>query len=221
MRLPRSYVALQALLFAAMVLCVLAAWSTLRTSSERATAGSHGWLILLIPLALAASFAHSNWLLRTAGFRPFDVPSTGMQPTILNGDRIIADLRKYGESKAEPHDIVVFRKDGLFFVKRVVAVGGTTVEGKKGAVFLNGSRLEEPYIQHIGGAPTELDDFGPVQIPPGKLFVLGDNRDVSRDSRMQDFGLIDEADVTAKALYVIRSTWKRIGIDLRWASHHE
>ena len=161
------------------------------------------------------SFVHSNWLLRVAGFQIFDVPSTGMQPTVLNADRILIDLRQYRDAKPKPHDIVIFHKEGLFFIKRVVAVGGDTIESKDGVLFVNGHQLEEPYVQHVGNPPPELREFSPTQIPQGGLFVVGDNRDVSRDSRLPDFGPVREQSVVGKALYVLRSTSKRYGTDLR------
>src|ERR1700730_9156883 len=83
LRFASAWVALQLLTFAEMTLCTVAAWHALRTPSQRALRGSRLWLILLVPLALLLSFAHSNWLLRAAGVRPFGVPSTGMERTIL------------------------------------------------------------------------------------------------------------------------------------------
>jgi signal peptidase I len=215
LHLPKSYVALQVLTFALMGLCTAAGWHGLRIPSQQTLQGSHVWLVLLIPMALLASFAHSNWLLRAAGVRPFGVPSTGMERTILKGDRIVVDFRQYGDSKPKSHDVVVIRKDSLFFVKRVIAVGGDTIEGKGGAIIVNGNRLQEAYIQHLGNPPMQLNEFGPVNIPPGKLFVMGDNRDVSLDSRMPEFGLVGEESVAGRALYIIGSTSHRNGTDLR------
>jgi signal peptidase I len=215
LRLPKSFVGIQLLVVAAMLVCVVATWTALRVSSAASTRGPRSWLIFLIPLALMISFVHSNWLLRVAGFQVFDVPSTGMQPTVLNSDRILIDLRQYRDAKPKPHDILIVHKDGLFFIKRVVAVGGDTIEGKDDALFVNGHQLEEPYAQHVGNPPSELREFGPTQIPQGELFVVGDNRDVSRDSRLRDFGPVGEQSVAGKALYVLRSTSKRYGTDLR------
>jgi signal peptidase I len=197
------------------LVCVVATWCALRVSSAASMRGPRWWLLFLIPLALMISFVHSNWLLRVAGFQIFDVPSTGMQPIVLNADRILIDLRQYRDAKPKPHDIVIFRKDGLFFIKRVVAVGGDTIESKDGVLFVNGHQLREPYVQHVGNPPPELRTFGPTQIPQEELFVVGDNRDVSRDSRLPDFGPIGEQSVAGKALYVLRSTSKRYGTDLR------
>jgi signal peptidase I len=215
LRLPKSFVGLQLVVVAAMLVCVVATWGALRVSSAASTRGPRWWLVLLIPLALVISFVHSNWLLRVAGFQIFDVPSTGMQPTVLNADRILIDLRQYRDAKPKPHDIVIFHKDGLFFIKRVVAVGGDTIESKNDVLFVNGHQLEEPYVQHLGNPPPELREFGPTQIHEEELFVVGDNRDVSRDSRLPDFGPVGEQSVTGKALYVLRSTSKRYGTDLR------
>jgi len=215
-RLARSSVALEFLTFAEMTLCTVAAWHALRTPSRRALRGSRLWLILLMPLALLLSFAHSNWLLRAAGVRLFVVPSTGMEQTILRGDRIVVDFRRYHQSKPKSRDIVVVSKDGTFFVKRVMAVAGDVIEGKDGAIILNGIRLEEQYAQHVGNPPMQLNEFGPVDIPEGKLFLMGDNRDVSMDSRMAEFGLVSEERVEGMALYIIGSKSHRDGTDLRW-----
>jgi signal peptidase I len=137
-----------------------------------------------------------------------------MERTVLKGDRVIADLRQYRSASPKRGEIVIFRKDGDFFVKRVIAVGGDTIEGRNGKVFVNGNRLEEPYVAHLGNAPAALDTFGPVVIPTGKLFVMGDNRDVSRDSRVVDFGLVANA-VAGRALYILRSKSGKVGRDLR------
>jgi signal peptidase I len=214
-RLPKNYIGLQVVVSATILICAIATWSALCVESPVSTRGPRWWLVFLIPLALMVSFAHSNWLLRVAGFQLFQVPSTGMQPTVLNADRILVDLRQYRNMEPRSHDIVIFRKDGLFFIKRVLAVGGDTIEGKDGVLFVNGHPLEEPYVQHIGNPPRELTEFSPRQIPSGELFVVGDNRDVSRDSRLLDFGTVGEKSVAGKALYIVSSTSKRYGGDPR------
>jgi signal peptidase I len=138
-----------------------------------------------------------------------------MEQTVLRGDHVMVDLREYRDSKPKPRDVLIFSKDGTFFIKRVLAVGGDTIEGKKGAILVNHQPLEEPYVQHLGNAPMGLNEFGPVEIPLGELFVAGDNRDVSRDSRLPEFGLVADKSVTGKVLYIIRSKRKKVGTDLR------
>jgi signal peptidase I len=214
-RLPTWFAGVQVLFFTAMGLCVAAAWHALRAPSQERARSCRWWLVLFIPLALTASFAHSNWLLLVAGFRPFDIPSTGMEQTVSRGDRVMVDLKAYRHSKPKAHDVLIFRKDRTFFMKRVLAVGGDTIEGKDGMILVNHQQLEEPYVQHLGNAPVELNQFGPMEIPTGQLFVAGDNRDVSRDSRLPEFGLVSEESIAGKGLYIIRSKRKRVGTDLR------
>lgn len=109
----------------------------------------------------------------------------------------------YRSSKPSRNDLVFFRvRDGVT-VKRVIAVGGDRIEGKDQQVFLNGEILDEPFIQHIygtGRAP-EQDNFGPVQVPVGKYFVIGDNRDLSLDSRFAEFGLVEGDKIMGRPLY--------------------
>jgi signal peptidase I len=221
LRLPKSWVGLQILIFAVMILGIVATWHALRTPSQRDLQGSHRWLVLLIPLAVLLSFAHCNWLLRASGVRPFSVPSTSMERTISQGDRIVVDFKRYRLSKPKSRDIIVIHMDGLFFIKRVMAVGGDVIEGKDGAIIVNGSRLAEPYVQHLGNPPLQLNEFGPVNIPAGKLFLMGDNRDVSRDSRTPEFGLVSEESVEGMALYIIGSKSHSDGTDLRWKEGSE
>lgn len=102
-------------------------------------------------------------------------------------------------------EVILFRRDKVPFVKRVIAGPGNIIEGRAGEVLVDGKRLSEAYVQHEGTPIPELVDFGPTLIPAGKLFVMGDNRDVSYDSRVRDFGLVDVSDVLGKPLYIYRS----------------
>ena len=213
-RLPGRYFGIQALLTAMMILCSASAWHALRSRTVRGFQPALWWLVLILPLALIASFVHSNWLLLVAGFRPFDVPSTGMERTIMQGDRVLVDLRHYREDPPRRGEVVIFRKEGIIYVKRVIAIEGDTVEGKNGTVFLNKQKLEEPYVMHLGNAPDGLNTFGPVVVDPHEVFVMGDNRDVSRDSRMTDFGLIANSSMAGRCLYILRSKSGKAGRDL-------
>jgi len=87
-------------------------------------------------------------------------------------------------------------------------VAGDTIEGRNLQIFLNGTLLTEPYVEHTGKRPLgikTLETFGAVKVEQGKLFVAGDNRDYSRDSRDPSFGLISVADVRGKVLQIVRS----------------
>ncbi len=101
-------------------------------------------------------------------------------------------------------------------VKRVIAVGGDIIEGRDGKVFVNGAAIEEPYVIHRGGHPPEqLIIFGPLNVPTHQLFVMGDNRDVSYDSRMREHGFVDEKDVLGKPVFVLSSEADRVGQQIR------
>jgi signal peptidase I len=141
-----------------------------------------------------------------------------MEPTIIVGDRVIVDLTCYRESKPKPNDVVVIQRVGTFLIKRVVATGGDTVESKNDLVLVNGKLRQEPYIEHIGDVlhlNQHTKQFGPMTVLPGQLFVLGDNRDNSMDSRIAEFGPVTEDSVVGRVLYIVRRPkWWRTGLDL-------
>jgi signal peptidase I len=205
------------LILATVGLFVVAGWHALRTPSQQSIPGSRWWLLLLVPLALKASFWSDTRLLPLAGFRAFDVPTIPMEPTIIVGDRIIADLTYYRESMPKPYEVVVIQRPGTFLIRRVVAASGDTVEGKDDVVFVNGNPLMEPYVEHVGRTSLlnlNTGDFGPLIVLPGQLFVLGDNRDNSLDSRAAEFGPVTENEVVGKILYVVRRPkWWRNRLD--------
>jgi signal peptidase I len=141
-----------------------------------------------------------------------------MEVTIQEGDELIADMRSYrGASPARGSIIILHSpKDAsIFLIKRLIAVGGDTIQGSNGKIFLNEKPLNEPYIEHTGDPPDELVNFGPVTVPPHKLFVMGDNRDISLDSRSEEFGLVDESAVMGKPLYILKAGHDRAGEPLQ------
>jgi signal peptidase I len=143
-----------------------------------------------------------------------------MIPTLLIGDHLLVTKFIYGVNpplmekkilvfdKPKRGDIIVFKypedpdKD---FIKRVVAVEGDIVEGIDKKIYVNGVELKEPYARYSDSFihPRELDprdNFGPIEVPKGKLFVMGDNRDQSYDSRF--WGFVDLKNVKGKALII-------------------
>jgi signal peptidase I len=137
-----------------------------------------------------------------------------MENTIRSDERLVADLRYYRAHQPTPGDLVIFYREHTFFVKRVIAVGNDVVQGKNSEIFVNGARLHESYVKHTGNPPPELNEFGPVTVTQGKFFALGDNRDVSYDSREPEFGLVDTNEIRGKALYLVRPL-SREGVTLR------
>jgi len=137
-----------------------------------------------------------------------------MEPTIQRGDHIVVDTRAFRFDTPQHQNVVVFKKDGTFFIKRVIGVAGDVLEEKNGDVIVNGYPIAEPYIQHsrlqsrtglTASDTVWMYFFGPVRVPQGKYYVMGDNRDVSRDSRSPDFGFVDGRSFVGKALYVFNT----------------
>ncbi|MDR2668981.1 MAG: signal peptidase I [Desulfovibrio sp.] len=175
-------------------------------------------------------------LIRTFIIQPFVIPSESMLNTLQTGDRIFVLKFSYGIhlpfiekeiiSTGEPRvgDIIVFpfpQKKEDDYIKRVVGVPGDTLEMRNKRLYRNGIPADEPYVvlKDTAGNPHR-DNFRPLTVPPGKVFVLGDNRDNSLDSRY--WGFVDKDTVQGKAVVIywsstdfINIAWSRIGTLLR------
>lgn len=129
---------------------------------------------------------------------PFIVDGSSMEPTLHNGERLFVNRFVYRFEKPKRGDIIVFRyplnwkKD---YIKRVVALGGETVEVRLGTVYINNEPLDEPYIRKEG-----ISNFRPFRVPEGYVFVMGDNRLNSEDSRI--FGPVSLKSIRGKAWIV-------------------
>lgn len=136
--------------------------------------------------------------------RVIDVVGTSMNPTLFNKDKMLVSGLLY-EPKAG--DVVVFKKDEYSpekaLVKRVIAVEGQeiNIDFEKGIVYIDGEPIEEDFIME----PTynKLDFIGPKTVPEGCVFVMGDNRNASIDSRKNEIGMLDTRLILGKAYYVI------------------
>jgi signal peptidase I len=208
LRLPRFYVGFGLLCWGWIVLYVYAACSALLARNlEREVRPSRWWLVAIVPVTLLTLCLSGAAVARASGFRSFSIPSPSMENTVLKGDQIVADMRYYSSRSPQHQDVIIFERDNTFFVKRVIATGGDTVQGNADAVFVNGQTIVEPYVQHTSrNPPNWMVNFGPVTVENGKYFVMGDNRDVSLDSRWQAFGLVNKDSVAGKPLYVLRSS---------------
>ena len=147
-----------------------------------------------------------------------------MLPTLLIGDHLLVNKFRYGIripftgnllvpfGNPERGDVVVFRfpKDrSVDYIKRVIGTPGDTVEIRDKKVYINGEPIDDPYA-HIS-SPSVLaanasprDNLGPVLVPDGRIFVLGDNRDHSYDSRF--WGFVDQQDILGKA-FILYWSW--------------
>lgn len=133
-------------------------------------------------------------------FRTVTVDGISMVPTLQNGEQLVARSLLYTPARGDVVVIDGYITYGAPLVKRVVAVGGDTVDinFEAGDVFVNGEKLSEPYIS----APTmrASDVAFPLTVPEGALFIMGDNRPYSKDSRNSEIGFIDRRDVLGKVV---------------------
>jgi len=183
-------------------------------------------LAVLVALVVRSSVVEAFW-----------VPSGSMLPTIQIGDHLFVNKLAYGMHVDVPvvnkslvftqwrslkrGDIVVFvspvdRHTDL--IKRVVAVSGDTVEIRSKKLYINGEAVADPnanFTDRSTRYSSPRDNFGPVTVPPGKFFVLGDNRDQSYDSRY--WGFADQRDVKGQATFIYWSgwNWDRLGHFIR------
>ncbi|MGH8924834.1 MAG: signal peptidase I [Acidimicrobiia bacterium] len=187
-------------------------------------------MLLLVAITIAV-------IIKTFLIQPFYIPSDSMVPTIIENDRVMVSKLSYQVGRPQRGDIVVFispfnhdieeesfgeavlrhivesvgirtaSADDL--IKRVVAIAGDEVSVREGYLHLNGARVEEPYLLDPGIMP----DFGPVMVPPESVFVMGDNRLVSYDSRR--FGAIPMDRVLGEAVVRIWPPGRFGGVDSR------
>lgn len=147
------------------------------------------------------------WVVQSFVAQPFQVRQLSMQPTIENNEYVLIDKLTPRVDTYHRGDIVVFAPPraaatqlGEPFIKRIVGVAGDTLELREGRVFVNGTALDEPYLFGVGGAaePTEPEsDEVSWLIADGELFVMGDHRQRSSDSR--SFGPIKVDSVVGRA----------------------
>lgn len=180
-----------------------------------------------LPLLVLIAFIVAL-LIKTFVLQAFFIPSASMEPTLREGDRVIVEKVGYRFGEPERGDVVVFERDlgvdgapvpdepfwidivdamrSLFgfptgteqdFIKRVVAVGGDTIQGIEGRLVVNGQTIEEPYLPE----GSVISDFGPVEIPDGSVFVMGDNRSNSDDSR--SFGPVAIDQIVGRAFLLL------------------
>ncbi len=181
---------------------------------------------IIIALALAL-------VIRTFVVEAFKIPSGSMEPTLEIGDHILVNKFIYGIKipltslnlfpweSPQRGDVVVFiypLEPDKDFIKRVIAVGGDTVRIVNKRLYINGAEVPDPHAVYredtllLGGA-QRMHDFGPVTVPRGSLFVLGDNRDHSLDSRF--WGFVPLKDVLGKA-FTIYWSWNTRESAVRW-----
>ncbi len=193
--------------------------------------------------ALLVAFLLAMFI-RTFFVQAFKIPSGSMKETLQIGDHILVTKYSYGvhvpneiiglnmrlfsdivffEETPERYDVLVFkfpRDESKDYIKRVIGLPGEVLEIRMQQVYINGKKIEDPFANHTESAGFEepRDNFGPVRIPEGHVFMMGDNRENSQDSRF--WGFLDIKKIRGKARRIYWS-WETTGDcffcgDVRW-----
>ena len=158
----------------------------------------YDWILCLLFALIGAV------LLFSFGVRPIDVVGYSMVPTLHSGDKMLVSGLLY---KPKAGDIVIFKKDEYSpdraLVKRVIATEGQEInmDFANGIVYIDGEPIVEPYINDL--TYNKLDFIGPKTVPEGCVFVMGDNRNASTDSRKKEIGMVDERMILGKVYCVL------------------
>ncbi len=154
-------------------------------------------LIIIAAVALGLAYLITNFVAQ-----PYEIPSGSMEETIDIGDRVFSEKISYYVGEPKQGDIVTFKdmtNPSRVLIKRVIATGGQTVDLRDGVVYVNGVALSEPYTE---GKPTLAlgsDISYPYTVPQGSMWVMGDNRTNSSDSRA--FGAVPLSNLTGRAFF--------------------
>ena len=172
--------------------------------------------VISIGIALILAF-----FIRTFIVELYLVDGPSMEPTLENNNRLVVSKFIYNIRKPERGEVIVFKyplDEDRDFVKRVIAIPGDKVEIKEGVVYVNNKAVSEPYMKRElrrGEAEADkfqADNYEARVVPVDTVFVLGDNRYNSRDSRYRDVGFVSEEMIKGKALMVFWpfSNWKTL-----------
>lgn len=154
------------------------------------------WIVLIVTAVLIAFFVNTFIIANSR------VPSGSMENTIMTGDRVIGSRLSYHFQEPERGDVIIFRfpdDESLYYVKRIIGLPGDIVDIRNGRVYLNGSDtpLEEPYIKE----PMEIEPDLHYEVPEDSYFMMGDNRNLSSDSRRWEHTFVKREKIVAKVLF--------------------
>ena len=165
---------------------------------SRSTRSAIEWVAVIVG-ALVVALVVKTFLIQA-----FYIPSESMVPTLKIGDRVLVNKLSYEFGDVERGDVIVFDRpggagpDGISeLIKRVVALPGETVEARDNQVYIDGDPIEEGYLPQ----GTVTASFGPELVPEDSVWVMGDNRSASDDSRR--FKSIPEDDIVGRAFVII------------------
>ena len=219
-----------------------AARAARRAGADFAPRAYNRWYVYLGAFLVSAFGVQPAYLrlVRRMVLQAYQIPSSSMEPTLLKGDFVLASPLRSAPARGA---IVVYRRRGVVFMKRVVGLPSDTLRMQSGTLLVNGRPFAEPYASHklersmfdedfmwqrkylVGGDtaayhPT-LTFWGPIVVPTGQYFVLGDNRGESADSRFTGFVTADSIIQRPIVVYLSRDPdthnirWRRIGMAIK------
>lgn len=166
--------------------------------------------VQIVVLALIIGF-----VLRAFVVSAYKIPSHSMENSLLSGDFVLVNKLAYDYGDPRPGDVVVFKyplNPEKSFVKRCLATEGQTVQIKNKVLYVDGVIVQNPEWENytdphiLPKQYSTRDNFGPYQVPKGQIFVLGDNRDNSKDSRL--WGFLEKRHIIGKPL-IIYWSWEQ------------
>lgn len=153
-------------------------------------------IVAMVLIALLVSHVVTTYVVQ-----PYEIPSTSMESTLLIGDRVLVSKFAYARSSPRAGDVVVFPSPEIpaeTLIKRVVAVGGQTVDIEDGKLIVDGKQAVEPYVNTE--FPDHYQSDSTITVPAGFVYLMGDNRANSRDSRF--FGAVPASKILGRALFL-------------------
>lgn len=182
-----------------------------------------GYLILIAIWQVHSNIVYPfiSGIIKRDFFQAYKIPSESMIPTLLVGDHLLVDKHIYKTHEPNRGDIVILPspdKPEKDFVRRIVALGGETLEIKAKRIYINGKLLQEDYAYHTDpyifpAEQNRRDYLSPTTVPMDSFFVMGDNRDVAYDSRF--WGFVKKTSIKAKIINLYWS-WDKNARTIRW-----
>ncbi len=160
-------------------------------------------LLKAVLIAFILAFLLKSFVLSTS-----IVEGESMEPTLVDGERIVYNKFVYLIGTPKRGDVVIIKRPFKNYVKRIIALPGETVEMKNHILFINDQPSEQLYLSEDSN--TQTGNFGPYAVPEKHYFVMGDNRAISKDSR-NGLGLIEESEIIGRSefIYFPFSEWAR------------
>ncbi|MCB0337371.1 MAG: signal peptidase I, partial [Bdellovibrionales bacterium] len=158
------------------------------------------WIVFGLVLQLTLSIGFRRYC-----YEAFSIPSVSMEPTLKVGDYLLVKKFSLSPVPVERGDLVVFVSPddpSIKIIKRVIGLPGELIEVAKQSVTINEVLLDEPYAHWDSSDRIGFGDFAAQQIPPDSYFLMGDNRDRSKDSRFYTNPFISRSQIQGKALYI-------------------